>query len=179
MMTPDALRQSLEATIEHYRDALLRYDDAQFYFEPADGGWSLGQLYEHVTAAGLHYFPKRLGYALEARNGQAGGQLSEVGQHIFAAGSFPDARLKIPEALQGPEPVARSRAEYAVLLDEMTEMARRLAPLAAADAGDYAVFHPPLGFLTAAQWFQLLEMHTRHHLRQQQRLETAYATERC
>ena len=176
-MNIPSLQTSLEATLEHYKDALMRYDDAQFYFEPAGGGWSLGQMYEHVTASGLYYFPKRIGYILESRNGQVGGELTDIGRQVLAAGSFPDARLQIPEALRGPEPVARTRSEYAELLDGIAETARRLAPLAAANAGTYKIYHPPMGFLSAAEWYQLLEMHTRHHLRQQQRLETAYATE--
>ncbi|PFI45332.1 hypothetical protein COI73_19775 [Bacillus cereus] len=32
--------------------------------------------------------------------------------------------------------------------------------------------HPGLGYLNAAEWFQLISMHFAHHLRQKSRLET-------
>jgi hypothetical protein len=35
--------------------------------------------------------------------------------------------------------------------------------------------HPGLGYFTAQEWFQYVEMHMRHHLRQKARLDTYLA----
>ncbi len=77
----------------------------------------------------------------------------------------------MPEAVRSPEPVARERATYKVLLEESLQGGLQLANELPKDEGTYKTMHPVFGWLNAQEWFQAGEIHARHHLRQQKERE--------
>lgn len=56
-------------------------------------------------------------------------------------------------------------------LDELSVRLKRLEPLVRAANRDVKAQHGGFGWLNAQEWYDLIEMHTRHHLRQQADLE--------
>ena len=95
---------------------------------------------------------------------------------VFGIGSLPPGRFKVPKNLPKPfsrlaEPGALTRAES---LRKFEEIGRRTHDLfAAVEAAPLGLRskHPAAGWLNAAQWYQISEMHMRHHLRQLHRIE--------
>lgn len=93
------------------------------------------------------------------------------GKITFALGSFLPARIKVPPSdaytPKQPAGIQEMKAGLAHLLEAVRETGRALEGAAEAQL----TRHPALGALNAREWFQLIEMHFRHHLRQKRRLD--------
>lgn len=163
--------ESFEAVMSSYILALDRYTDEQFLAKPSESEWSLGQMYEHLYVATTFFFLANVNRCLEHRKGQEGGEMSDTGKDLFSQNSFPETKIKIPEALRGPEPEARERSAYRTLFTELVNGSNGLAKPLEQDTGTYKTRHPVFGWLNACQWLQACEMHARHHLRQQKERE--------
>jgi len=174
-MSPQESFDRLATTLTGYRTALDRYSDEQFFHKPAADVWSLGQLYEHLAVSSTYYFLANIKRCLEQRKGQEGGAMNANAEQVYANNGFPPIKIKVPQEIRGPEPVAQSREAYKVLFSQLLHDAAAFVEPVAQDAGQYKTLHPPFGYLNAAEWFRLLEMHTRHHLRQQKELEALVA----
>ncbi|MPR34412.1 DinB family protein [Salmonirosea aquatica] len=170
-MTLDELKDAFTRTMQVYITALDRYTDEQFAAKPDEQEWSLGQMYEHLYGANTYFFLANVKRCLEQRKGQEGGEMNANGQNVFKYNSFPPIKVKVPEAVRGPEPVAKSRETYKVLFKGTLRDGLALADAAAADAGIYKTQHPVFGWMNVLEWFQGMETHARHHFRQQKERE--------
>lgn len=157
--------------MQGFLSALDRYTDEQFEAKPTEHEWSLGQMYEHLLVSTTYFFLANTKRCLEKRKGQEGGEMNANGLNVFKYNSFPPIKIKMPEAVRGPEPVARDRAAYKILFEESLRSGLELADELSADEGVYKTLHPALGWLNAEEWFQAGEIHARHHLRQQKERE--------
>ena len=170
-MTTVEILENLRATIHTYKTALETYTDEQFALQQADGGWSLAQMYEHLHTTANFFFLANTQRCLDQRKGQLGGEKNDHGLNLYKYGGFPPVKIKIPEVLRGPEPVGRTRAEYAPLLDKIVDDYAKMAQPVAQDLGAYKCIQPAFGWLNAHEWYHIGEMHLRHHLRQKAELE--------
>jgi DinB superfamily len=170
-MTPNEVYPNLETVVNQYISSLDDYSDEQFFFKTDEETWSLGQMYEHLTVSSSFFFLANCLRCLEKRKGQEGGEKNEFGEKLFIKGSFPPIKIKIPEVLRGPEPVAKTRAEYQILLAKILVDSKNLIAAVNNDDGSYKALQPAMGWLDAKEWFTLHEMHYRHHLRQKTALE--------
>jgi hypothetical protein len=86
-------------------------------------------------------------------------------------GRFLPIRIKVPASPEytpvQPDGIIQIRERLDVLKAEMTRTAARLQ--SARESGKTK--HPAFGYLNAQEWFQLIDMHFRHHLRQKKRLD--------
>ncbi len=174
-LSPAEIHENLTATVNGYIAALDRYTDAQFTRKTAEEVWSLGQLYEHLYLTSNFFFFANILRCLEHRKGQWGGEKNPYGDNIFKYGSFPPVKVKIPEALRGPEPTAKTRREYRELLAKVILDAEKLIEPVTQDTGEYKCIHPVFAWLNAHEWYHNMDMHFRHHLRQQAELESIAA----
>jgi hypothetical protein len=174
-MSAKGLLTEIKSVFEIYRQSLDNYSDAQFEHKSDANIWSLAQMYEHVCMTGKKFFLANTKRCLEKRNGEEGGEMNAKGAYVFANGGFPDVKVKMPEAVAVIPIVGRGREIYKKEIEEILASAEVFANVLDADAGTYKIPHPVFGPLNANQWYQNLEMHTRHHLRQKAELETLSA----
>lgn len=119
------------------------------------------------------------------------------GEALFQYGSFPAERIHVSPSPQytplqpdnkeqlkeGLQETMRQMAELApAVLDVWVELATSTQDssgnhVSAQSLSLPTVAHPRLGGLNAWEWFCLIEMHYRHHIHQQQRLEEAWTYE--
>lgn len=171
-MSPTEVYNNLETAVNQYISSLDVYSDEQFFHKQDEGTWSLGQMYEHLTVSSNFFFLANCVRCLEKRKGQEGGEKNEFGTKLFIKGSFPPVKLKIPEVIRGPEPVAKTRQEYRPILEKILVDSNNLIEAVNNDDGSYKALQPAMGWLDAKEWFYLHEMHYRHHLRQKTSLES-------
>lgn len=172
-MSPTEVFQNLETTVNQYISSLNAYTDEQFFFKKDEETWSLGQMYEHLTSSSNFFFLANCVRCLEKRKGQEGGEKNHFGEQQFKYGGFPPVKLKIPEVIRGPEPVAKSKEAYIPILEKILVDTKNLIEVVSNDEGLYKTIQPAMGWLNAQEWFYLHEMHYRHHLRQKAALENA------
>lgn len=174
-MSPTEVYPNLETVVNQYINSLNDYSDEQFFFKKDEETWSLGQMYEHLTVSSQFFFLANCVRCLEKRKGQEGGEKNEFGEKLFIKGSFPPVKLKIPDAIRGPEPVAKTREEYRSILAKILADSQNLIEAVSNDDGSYKALQVAMGWLDAKEWFYLHEMHYRHHLRQKTELESLSA----
>ena len=89
--------------------------------------------------------------------------------------SFPPIRLRVPtnlpdEVKRAATPDSLPKAEALERFAEVARRTRELCDAVAAVPRGLRMEHPAAGWVNARQWYQLSEMHMRHHLRQLRRL---------
>jgi DinB superfamily len=174
-MSPTEVYPNLETVVNQYINSLDDYSDEQFFFKKDEETWSLGQMYEHLTVSSQFFFLANCLRCLEKRKGQEGGEKNEFGEKLFIKGSFPPVKLKIPDAIRGPEPIAKTREEYKSILAKILADSQNLIEAVSNDDGSYKALQVAMGWLNAKEWYYLHEMHYRHHLRQKTELESLSA----
>jgi len=175
-MHPTETYAKLEETARLYIQEVERYDDQQFNLKKEETTWSVGQMYEHLVSSAYNLFFRKIKACLTHQYGSLEGEKNKDGMKLFAHGSFPPIKIAIPEAWRGPQNIAHPRLEYTTLLANFLTDTKQLGQEVAKDDGTYKTNHPVLGMLTAIEWYQLLEMHFRHHLRQKEELDAYLAT---
>ncbi|MDB5035776.1 MAG: hypothetical protein JWQ98_3017 [Chlorobi bacterium] len=173
MATPATICERFERVATVWINALDRYTPDQLTATPADGGWSMGQLYNHLIQTALHMQFREIDACLNG-TGTTEGSKTFPGRLAFALGSIPPIRIKVPPSREYT-PEQRSdvdglKREMRGLIDQMRLVAGKLEKAGAA-AGKARRKHQALGMLNATEWYRLVEMHHRHHLRQKRRLD--------
>jgi len=174
-MSPIEVYPNLETSVNQYISSLDDYSDEQFFFKKDEETWSLGQMYEHLAVSSQFFFLANCVRCLEKRKGQLGGEKNHFGEQQFKYGGFQTVKIKIPDAIRGPEPVAKTREEYKGILKKILTDSQNLIEAVSNDDGSYKALQVVIGWLDAKEWFYLHEMHFRHHLRQKTELESLSA----
>ena len=171
MKSTSAVLREFEATAAIYREWLGKYGEDEFVREPEGGGWSIGQVYYHLVNGTRQYQLRQLALCLEGKATVVRGGKTFPGKVMFMLGSFLPVRITVPpsEAYTPKQPAGIASMKAG--LDGLCQTMRDTAPLIAAAAPDMKASHRILGFLNAAEWYQLIEMHFRHHLRQKRRID--------
>jgi hypothetical protein len=170
-MKPKDIFDGIKTVFEEYDQSLDTYTDAQFEFKKDAETWSLSEMYEHVCMSGKKFFLANTKRCLEKSNGQEGGEMNTKGVYVFGNGGFPEVKVKMPESVAAVPIVGQSREVYKNEITEIINSAEMFMAYLESDAGTYKIPHPVFGPLNAIEWFQNLEMHSRHHLRQKAELE--------
>jgi hypothetical protein len=170
-MTAQEVRDRLLPLFTHYSSELDRYSEEAFFWKPNKSAWSLGQMYEHLVFSTDKLFLPKIKNCLNQTRGDEEGEKTPAGEKIFRHGSFPPIKIKVPADWQTPDPVPKPRENYRQAFTRLAGEINAISPEVAADAGVYKTRHAVMGMLTALEWFQVLEMHFRHHLRQKKELD--------
>lgn len=174
-MSPTEVYPNLATVVNQYLNSLDEYTDEQFFFKKDEETWSLGQMYEHLTVSSQFFFLANCVRCLEKRKGQEGGEKTHFGEQQFKYGGFPPVKLKIPDAIRGPEPIAKTREAYKIILKKILSDSQSLIEAVSDDDGSYKALQVAMGWLDSKEWYYLHEMHYRHHLRQKTELESLSA----
>lgn len=155
--------------IDLYKSDLTRYSIGQLRYVSEQGVWSIGQMYEHVLLTALHYLDQvqKCASAIEEkRQGK-----TDAGKQLFEAGSFPAVKIKLPNGpgntpsnLKTVDDLMRGFDSVLMRMSKWEEKLNTINP-------NYKVRHDGFGWLNAREWFDLVGMHFRHHLRQKVELE--------
>ncbi|NRD79918.1 DinB family protein [Bacillus sp. BRMEA1] len=169
MNTKEILKQ-FEQVATYYIEELSKYSPNEFTRKPSEDEWSLGQMYNHLIRTALYM---QLGAIEKGLNGEAheGGEKTEAGQHVYMAGTFPPIRIKVPpQAGYTPKnPIDKNEVKEGML--QLMEKMREVEPKLINIPENRKVEHPRFGYLNAVEWFQLIQMHFRHHLLQKERID--------
>ncbi len=154
------------------------YTDAQFAQKPDETQWSIGQVYYHLVVGTEKFHLRACKKCLENQ-----GELTEsgktlAGKIVFLLGSFLPVKIHVPPSPEYTPQQPESRAEIRERLLKLIEMMRALASQIDHASSVQKWKHPRLGMLNAAEWYRLIEIHFRHHLRQKARLDKFLARQK-
>jgi hypothetical protein len=153
-----------------WESELGKYSDEQFILKPSPESWSIGQVYEHLVMGALNYHIKQIELCLLSDANQ-NEKKTFPGILMFSINSFPPVRIKVPPSPtytpKQPESKTKIYAGMRLLKKKLQDLYSEI---------DNAIHfgkskHPALGYLGAKDWYQLIVMHFRHHLRQKKRID--------
>lgn len=169
-MSTKEILAKFEELVHYYLDEIDRYTPEQFTKKPSDKDWSFGQMLQHLLDfANLVQLPAI--EACAAGKAQIGGEKTEFGERAFAEGSFPPIQIKLPDKPQFTPANPANKQEVKEQLQTLLETLREWEPKLSSIPPDSKVKHMGFGYLNAVEWFQLNEMHFRHHLHQKKRID--------
>ena len=160
---------SNQTWIEIYKAGLQRYTMEQLRQIPAPGVWSLGQLYNHAILTALDYLDK-VEMCAAAEEEQSLGK-TEGGEHLFQLGGFPPVKIKLPDGPEISPSNSDSKEDLMQGLDQVMKRMKEWEGKINQLNPNCKIKHDGFGWLNAREWFALVDMHFRHHLRQKEELE--------
>jgi|ERR1700743_633526 len=167
-------RKAIEAAFDIYRNRLEAIPDEQFTVTPPGGGWSYAEVYSHILQADLGS-----SIAMErCINGTANPTkkgLNLLGRLVLFFHRFPPVKVKVPEKTAAKMPVNKiSKEEARNLLIKCRKRINEIAPLVNNALPQNRHKHPRLGNLDARNWLKFILIHTKHHLKQLDRIEKKF-----
>lgn len=162
-------------TMERWYQFLKDQNPELLTFKSEGIYWSISELYDHLMKVAdsyqLYYF-HRCVHAPEKR--KFGKNL--LGLLIFDFGYVPFFKLKFetfPKSIRGNF-VPENKPKEQLMDDflEFTDHVRNMKPLLEESLLLHKQYHPMFGWLNAAEWFSLIEIHFTHHERQKKLIST-------
>ena len=157
-------------TADLWISALDNYSDADWNRVPAEGTWTIAQVYAHIVDASRSFGLEKIERCAERSEGKP--TRTWIGRFVFLIGAIPPVRAKVPTA--GYVPPSISKDEARSELNAVKEAMQQSIPTVLSARG--VATHPFLGKLNAREWFLFSEMHMRHHLRQKKRIDAMLHT---
>ncbi|MEH6987614.1 DinB family protein [Cytobacillus firmus] len=155
--------------IKTYKNELQKYSLEQLSYKSEETVWSIGQMYDHLILV-AHEYLDNLEKCSESYDEQPHGK-TEFGLHLFKIGGFPPIKIKLPAKLNAQPNNSDSKED---LISRMDQVIIRLSQWESKVDNinpKYKVEHGGFGWLNAREWYDLVGMHFRHHLRQKAELE--------
>ncbi|MCJ8012911.1 DinB family protein [Paenibacillus sp. KQZ6P-2] len=171
-MNTQEMIQRMDSITQYYLEELDRFSMEDLTRKPGEEEWSLGQMYMHLINASLRMHLRNVeACATSAEGVMKEGEKTEGGKSAFSNQAFPPVRVQVPPspAYTPSQPGSKEQIREG-LLNVLAEM-KRIDPLVQTAPAQNKLVHPGFGALNAGEWFMLVEMHYRHHLRQKERLE--------
>ena len=153
-----------------WESELDKYSDAQFDVKPSPDSWSVGQVYEHLFHGTLNFQAKQIEQCL-LNDANQREKKTFPGKLTFTLHAFPPVRIKVPPS---PSYTPRQPEGRTTIKSDMHLLRQKLYNLSCEiDRASHfgKTLHPALGYLGAEEWYQLIIMHFRHHLRQKKRID--------
>ena len=158
--------------IETYKHDLQNYSLEQLRYITAEGVWSIGQMYDHVIIVAMEYLDN-VETCAASKEEQTLGK-TEFGEHLYEIGDFPPIKIKLPDELNTPPSNSDSKEDLTNRLDLVMQRLRQWESRVDTINLNYKIKHEGFGWLNAREWFDLVGMHFRHHLRQKCELEQKF-----
>jgi hypothetical protein len=161
-----------EITANFYLNEIPKYSLEQMTRKPSEDEWSLGQMYVHLISSAMFMQLRNVELCRDQETAPDSSERPEAVKAMFAAGSFPPERIRVPASPQYTPKQPDSLQEMEQGLRTVIARMQELEPTLASIPADRAVGHPRMGLLSALEWFTLVEMHYRHHLLQKERIDS-------
>ena len=159
--------------IETFKNALQNYSSEQLRYKSADGVWSICQMYDHLILVALEYLENVEACAISKEEQKLG--KSEFGENLFKNGGFPPIKIKLPNELNAPPNNSDCNEVLLSRLEQVEKKMQYWQSTVDQINSNYKVKHGGFGWLNAREWYDLVDMHFRHHLRQKSELEDRIA----
>ncbi len=172
-MNASEIVSNVEAQTEIYLNELTNLSMDQLCRKPNDEAWSMGQMMVHLMNSARFMQLRNVEACRDASNPDThvGGDKNDRGKEVFRVGSFPPIQIQVPPSPQYTPAQPDSEEEIRAGMQDVIARMRSVAPALDEIPPENTVEHPGLGYLNAKEWFQLVEMHYRHHRHQLGRLK--------
>ena len=148
----------------------------EWNYTPADGGWTIGEIAEHVLEAEKTIYNKLSNnFFVEENKVVSGGDSEETDKQILKLTTDRSRKLNAPEAIQ-PKGRWENPEDFLIYFEGIRNRTIDFVKNASGDFRLYAVYFPPLDKnMDGYDWLLIIPSHTTRHLAQIQENKDEYA----
>ena len=162
-------------TAKYLLKELEYYGENQFKKKTEVSEWTIGQLYHHVIQGSYDNHFKAIRNCLKKEGGDLKGRKNLIGYFVFITGFYPPIKLQglsnySPSQIEN---IAKAKDSVYGYLKEMQKIAIEIDK---AGEAKYKVKHRNFGRLTALEWYKLIVIHQKHHLKQKKKIDKILRT---
>jgi DinB superfamily len=169
-MKAQKVYQNWLKTAAFYESEITKYSDEDFSKKQTEESWSIGQVYQHLIKGTMFFHSKFAEDAL-ASNDNSGASKTMPGKISFLIGGFPPIKIKVPPTPEYTPPQPKSKEAVIEDFQKLKLILKDLGDKIDASSSIGKTKHPGFGYLTAMEWYKMIDMHFKHHLRQKKRLD--------
>lgn len=170
MNNTKALEQ-INTLLDTWKGSLDSYSDEDFVKKPDTDSWSIGQVYQHLAQSTLNFHLQQVKASLETVENEKHSKTKEGFMSFKVLGALPPIKIKVPPSEFYTPSQPKDRASILEAFEEIRVQMKSLSQEIQTTISQGKTKHPGLGYLNASEWFQLIPMHFKHHLRQKKRLD--------
>ena len=168
-MSAENTYKQLLPLAKYWLKELDYYGKNQFKKKLTDKSWSIGQIYDHLLIYSQEIHIKNIQECLSNKDLNVNEGKTIKGFFFFLFGGYLPFKYKSNPYLEPQQPLSTEKVkdDFYRFLKLIYKVAKDI---------DYKkpsskVKHPTLGYLTAYEWFCLIEMHFKHHLIQKGKID--------
>jgi len=166
---------SLQASASSIKDAIATYlawlkemEEEDFTKSPPDGGWSYSEVYCHVIQVNVRSIlaVERCIYAKGPRSASGPNLMARL---ILYMGRFPPIKIKAHQKVSSIVKTLskeEARNDMLVFCNKLQDLLPKLMKV----PQHQRTRHARLGMLNCEEWLKFIDIHTRHHLKQLERI---------
>jgi hypothetical protein len=153
-----------------WQSELEKYSDSDLKRQISPDTWTLGQVYNHLINSTLGFHLKQVEFCLtnSAEKNQSKNFKGFLAYHVL--NGFPPIKIKVPASDFYTPKHPNSKEEILVGFKQVEKAMQELVERFATNQEGKTI-HPGFSYLSAKEWYKLVEMHWRHHLRQKKELD--------
>ncbi|OYU97332.1 MAG: hypothetical protein CFE21_03300 [Bacteroidetes bacterium B1(2017)] len=161
---------AFEAVFNTWQNALTNYKEADLSKRLSEDSWTLGQVYVHLINSTLNFHIKQVNLCLNSSDNKDSKKNFKGILAFNILNGFPPIKIKVPptETYTPKHPANKQE-----LLDgfERVKLGMNECQTKFNSNQQGKTAHPAFAFLNAVEWFRIVDMHWRHHLRQKSELD--------
>lgn len=153
-----------------FQKELTTYSPEQLRRIPEAGVWSIGQMYDHLIVV-AHEYLDNVSVCSEAKEDPFL-EKTPAGKELFHNKGFPPIKIKLPDEMNAPPNNSDSQEDLLNRMEKLIQRVEYWESQVDEISPERKAKHGGFGWLNAREWLDLVEMHSRHHLRQKEELES-------
>lgn len=155
--------------LNSFKSDLYNYSLEQLSYVSEEGVWSVGQMYDHLIVVAHEYLDNMETCATLNEEKTLG--KTQFGEQLFRNGGFPPIKIRLPDEQNAPPNNSNSKEDLISRMDLLIQRVSCWESKVEYINQNSKVEHGGFGWLNAKNWYDLVGMHFRHHLRQKEELE--------
>jgi hypothetical protein len=170
MHTPQKNYDSFLKIYTTWHRDLTQYTEANLLQKATSDSWTLGQVYNHLISSTLNFHLRQVA-ACSASDENSTKRKNFKGFLAYnILNGFPPIKIKVPPSDIYTPKQPSTKEEISKNLETVKlAMMETLDKLNTTHKGKTA--HPGFSYINAQEWYRMVEMHWRHHLRQKKEIE--------
>lgn len=167
-------RRSIRNNVAFYERLLNDVSEETFRATPPNGGWSYAELFSHLFSSNISCL-QAIEKCVAGKAIENNDPMPFAYRLVFLFGRFPPGRkYKVPDRLK--DQVRKiNKVEALELVNNFLEQLEKVVPSISSASATQRLKHPRLGLLNASKWLSFIDIHTRHHRRQLERISRSFA----
>jgi len=160
--------QEILDTVSAYEELLEQVSDELFITTPPAGGWSYAEVFAHIFNSNITCI-QAIDKCIQGAAVESDARMSLGVRLVFFFGRFPPGKFKVPNRIK--DQVRKiNKQEAHELIRRFKDELSQITPLVETARSSQKLKHPRLGLLNAVKWYEFIDIHTRHHRKQLQRI---------